>query len=230
MKSPIDPKAIRARVREAVSDIKLPKLGSEADIPVYMVHNSTDPEDYFFLFDFELFVDRSRAGIFVKPKLKIWAGRDDFDKIAFARSFRQTFAREFDRMRADVGKRKRSNAGWLTWDLGQSIATQILSNLVAYVVILLATGAAKALTALLPVPDWLRGKSEEAKVQDRVEALQARVDATLETVEVTLHRDLYLHAWRGAPGGRTAGMDYEAWPLPGHVQAHLEDQESGSWW
>ena len=36
---------------------EMPTLGSEAEIAVYVVHNSGEAENYFFLFDFEEFVD-----------------------------------------------------------------------------------------------------------------------------------------------------------------------------
>ena len=41
-------------LRDALSGLSLPTLGREAEIAVYMVHNTDDAEDYFFLFDFLL--------------------------------------------------------------------------------------------------------------------------------------------------------------------------------
>ena len=71
----------------SISLPELPRLGREAVIPVYVVHNSGDAEDYFFIFDFEEFVVRSREGVFVRPRLRVIAGRDDFDRADFAREF-----------------------------------------------------------------------------------------------------------------------------------------------
>ncbi len=229
MKLPFDPKGLADKALGALPEFKLPALGSEVEIPVYLIHNSPDPEDYFFLFDFETFVDRSKSGMFVRPKLRLWAGRDDFDRTIFARHFRQTFAEEFDRMRAELGQKK-SGRGWLTWDFGIDIAGQLVSNLTAYLVILIATGAGKAIASMVGLPDWMKSKSDEAKLEDKVDDLKARVDDALERIDVTLHRDLYLHAYKGQQGGATAGMDYDAWPLPAHVTAHLQDKTSGSWW
>lgn len=229
MKLPFDAKGLAGKAIAALPEFSLPALGSEVEIPVYLIHNSKDAEDYFFLFDFETFVDRSKSGMFVRPKLSLWAGRDDFDRVIFARHFRRSFADEFDRMRAELG-RKTAGRGWLSWDLGVDLAGQAVANLTAYFVILIATGAGKALSSMIAMPGWMKGKSAEAKLEDQVEDLKGRVDTALERIDVTLHRDLYLHAYRGAPGGATAGMDYDAWPLPGHVAAHLNDKTSGSWW
>jgi hypothetical protein len=99
---------------DRMPELSLPTLGREAEIAVYLVHNSEDAEDYFFLFDFEEFVDRSKGGIFVRPKLRVFAGRTDFSRARFARQFREVFASEFDRMRSDQAA-KGKTGGWLNW-------------------------------------------------------------------------------------------------------------------
>jgi hypothetical protein len=229
MKLPFDPKSLADKAKANLPEITLPTLGREVDIPVYVIHNSIDPEDYFFIFDFEVFVERSKEGMFVRPKLKVWAGRDDFDRVIFARHFRQTFADEFDQMRAKLAKKK-SQMGWLSWNVGADLVGLVVSNLTAYFVMLVAVGAGKALGNLIPLPSWMKGKSREAKLESQVDALKAQVEAALTRIDVTLHRELYLHSYRGTRGGPTTGMDYDAWPLPAHVVEHLTDKKSGSWW
>lgn len=233
MKMPIDPKAIGGAVWDALPempDIKMPTLGREVEIPVYIIHNSNDAEDYFFLFDFEVFVERSKEGMFVRPKLRVWAGRDDFDRVLFARQFRQSFADEFDRMRAALNAKGKSKMGWLSWDLGVDLAGAFISNIAAYLVILVAVGTGKAIGASLSLPGWMKGKSAAAKLEDQVDGMKGKVEAALKNIEVTMHRDLYAHAYRGHQGGPVSGMDFDAWPLPAYVLAHFEDKESGSWW
>ncbi len=229
MKMPIDPKALGDKVWNALPEIKLPTLGREVEIPVYVIHNSDDPEDYFFLFDFEVFVERSKEGMFVRPKLRVWAGRDDFDRVIFARAFRKTFADEFDNMRNQLARGK-SKMGWLSWDLGVDLAGAFITNLTAYFVILIATGAGKALSSMFSLPSWMKGKSAEAKLEEQVDGLKSQVEAALKSIEVSLHHELYQHAYRGRQGGRTTGMDFDEWPLPSYVTQHLGDQKSGSWW
>lgn len=229
MKIPIDPKALGDKVWNALPEFKLPRLGREVEIPVYVIHNSIDPEDYFFLFDFEVFVERSKEGMFVRPKLRVWAGRDDFDRVNFARAFRQAFAEEFDRMRAELAKGP-SKMGWLSWNLGVDLAGEFVANLTAYFIILIATGAGKALSSMISLPDWMKAKSKEAKLEDQVDGLKSQVEAALKAIEVTLHQDLYRHAYKGVQGGKVSGMDFDAWPLPAHVAQHLGDKKSGSWW
>ena len=68
-------RAIGDRISGAVSGLKPPILGRDVELPVYLIHNSPDVEDYFFIFDFEDFVEQSRQGWFVRPKLRLWAGR-----------------------------------------------------------------------------------------------------------------------------------------------------------
>lgn len=219
------------KVWSAVPGFSWPTLGKSVDIPVYVIHNSTDAEDYFFIFDFEEFVERSRDGVFVRPRLKVWAGRSDFSRTLFARQFREAFGREFDAARGALAAEKAGGKrSWLTWDFGFDVVTGMVASLIANVVLLLAVTTGRAVLKALPIPAWVKGKSDEGKLEDQIEATQARVDAALASIEVVLHRDLYEHAWKGAAPGPLTGIDYDAWPLPGHMLHHLGDGESGSWW
>lgn len=228
MKNPLD----IDRLRSALPSFEWPTLGKTVEIPVYVIHNTQDAEDYFFIFDFEEFVERSRDGIFVRPKLKVWAGRADFSRTLFARQFREAFAREFDAARnaLKAEQKKGRGFGWLGWDLGFDVVSSLVASFIANIVLLLATTTGRAVLSVLPIPNWARGKSKEGKLEDQISATQAKVDAALEAIEVSLHRTLYEHAWRGGQGGPLTGMDYDAWPLPEHVVRHLGDGESGSWW
>jgi hypothetical protein len=228
MKNPID----FDRLRSALPTFEWPTLGKTVEIPVYVIHNSRDAEDYFFIFDFEEFVERSREGIFVRPKLKVWAGRSDFSRTLFARQFREAFAREFDAARnaLKAEQQKGRGFGWLGWDLGFDVVSSLVASFIANIVLLLATTTGRAVLSVLPVPNWVRGKSKEGKLEDQITATQAKVDEALEALEIILHRTLYEHAWREGAGGPLSGMDYEAWPLPDHVVRHLGDGTSGSWW
>lgn len=208
----------------------MPTLGKTVDIPVYVIHNSPDPEDYFFIFDFEQFVERSRSGMFVRPRLKVWAGRDDFARRTFARQFRESFAREFDAARQAMATGKASGGGWFSWDLGKDLITGAVSSFVANIVLLVALSAGKMVWSALPLPGFLRGKSDSEKLESSIEETQAKVDQALVDMEVTLHRTLFDHAFKdGTPGSRRA-LDYDAWPLPTFVAEHLTDKQSTSWW
>ncbi|MEM9970767.1 MAG: hypothetical protein AAF762_06670 [Pseudomonadota bacterium] len=220
------------RVQAALPEVAWPKLGREVALPVYMVHNSRDAEDYFFIFDFEEFVERSREGMFVRPRLLVWAGRQDFSRAEFARQVRQAFHREFDAARAALAaeKGKRRGLGWFGWDMGFDVLSSLGAALISNIVLLLAVTTGRAVLKALPLPKWTQKKSDDAKLEDHIRDVQGRVDAALADLEVKLHRELYNHAWRGQPPGPLTGMDYDAWPLPGHVAAHLDDRTSGSWW
>lgn len=221
----IDPR----KLLDHLPDLTLPSLTKEAEIAVYMVHNSRDAEDYFFLFDFEEFAARSGSGIFVRPVLRVFAGRDDFSRSAFAQEFRAVFAREFDAMRAALAN-KQGKRGWLSWNFGLNSAVDILGGLVANLVLATALSLGKTVFGDIKRPAFLRGKTDEAKLQNEIEATKRKVETALERIDVTLHPELYDHAYRDGPLGKISGLDRDAWPLPAHVRAHLHDQESGSWW
>lgn len=221
----MDPKKLLGHLPE----LSLPTLTKETEIAVYLVHNSRDEEDYFFLFDFEEFADRSKHGVFVRPVLRLFAGREDFSRSAFAKEFRAVFAREFDAMRAALAEKK-GKRGWLTWNFGVNSAVDMLGGLVANLVLATALSLGKTVFGDIQRPAFLRGKTDEAKLLDEIETTKRKVETALERFEVTLHPKLYDHAYRGGPMGKNSGLDREAWPLPDHVRQHLNDGESGSWW
>ncbi len=214
-------------LRDRLPSLELPALSKVAEINVYLIHNSADAEDYVFLFDFEEFADRSKAGMFVRPAIRIFAGRDDFSRVTFARQFREVFATEFDRMRAELGAAK-GKRGWLNFNFGLS-AVDLIGNLVANVVLAIALSAGKAILGQIATPGFLKGKSAEAKLADEIEATKGQVEAALRQIDVTIQPELNAHA-RGLGGAMASGVDREAWPLPSYVRAHLKDGESGSWW
>lgn len=207
----------------------MPRLMREVEIAVYLVHNSRDPEDYFFLFDFEEFVARSESGIFVRPALRIFAGRDDFSRTLFARQFRDVFAAEFDRMRRELtsGKGKR---GWLDWTFVGSSAVDVIGGLVANLVLATALSIGRRAFSGIALPKLLSGKAPEAKLADRIEGTKSQVEVALARIDVTIHPELYDHAWRDGYKGRISDMDRDAWPLPAYVRAHLDRGKSTAWW
>ena len=225
-------KSITDRLLGQLPEFKLPTLSRDAEIPVYLIHNSIDPDDYFFIIDFEEFVERSTQGLFVRPKLKIWAGRDDFNRKEFASHFRKVFAAEFDRMRMELmqkesGKRK---LGWLNWADALTLDPVYLGKALAHFVLALGLSGSKAALSSIPLPKWMKGKSDALKTEEGIEETKTAVETALRNIEVVLHKELYEHAYRGERLGKVSGIDLNAWPLPGHVRDHLSDGKSGSWW
>ncbi len=219
-------RSLKDRLLSQLPELKLPTIGKTVDVPVYVIHNSGDAEDYFFIFDFEQFVERSRSGMFVRPRLLVWAGRSDFGRDKFARQFRESFANEFDAARAALtagGQDK--NSGWFSWTMG----FDLFAGFVANVVLLVALSAGKAVWSALPLPGFLRGKSDDAKLEDSIAETQDKVDQALAGMAVTLHRELYDHARKFGPVALRE-LDYDAWPLPAYVRDHLTDKTSTAWW
>lgn len=219
----------KKKIVDNLPELKVPDLTRKAEISVFLIHNSRDTEDYFFLFDFEEFVDRSNGGFFVRPVLRVFAGRDDFSRTRFAREFREVFAREFDRMRAELAAKK-GKRGWLTWSFGLNSAVDMIGGLVGNLVLAIALSVGRKVLGDISLPRLLTGKSDEAKLADEIDRTKGKVETALSEIEITIHPELYYHAYRDGHLGKISGMDRDAWPLPGYVSAHLQDNKSGSWW
>ena len=95
--------------------------------------------------------------------------------------------------------------------------------------LLVATSAGKAILSQLPLPAFLREKSDTEKLEASIAETQGKVDTALAGMEITLHRELYEHARQFGPVSQHE-MDYDAWPLPDYVRKHLTDRSSTSWW
>ena len=214
-----------------IRSLEMPTLGREVAIPVYLIHTGPDPEAYFFIFDFEEFVERSREGIFVRPKLKLWAGREDFSRAEFARQFRVSFGREFEAARLALVAEKKSS-GWFGWlkGTGSDLIGNSIAGFIANVVLLVALSAGRMVLSQILPATLSRVKSDATKLEQSIEETKDKVDAALRDFDVTLHADLYFHAFGERPHGAYEGMDFDAWPLPNFVQKHLGDTETTSWW
>lgn len=223
-------RGIKDRIWDQIPSLKLPTLGKTVDIPVYVIHNSGNPDDYFFIFDFEQFVERSRTGMFVQPRLKVSAGRSDFARGAFGRQFRESFAHEFEQARQANSSANKSGSGWLSWGVTAGSFPEAIGVFAAYVVLLVASSAGKVVWSALPIPRFLRGKSAAEKLEGEIAETQNQVDAALAAMEVTLHKDLHNHAIRDGAQVSIAGMTQDDWPLPAFVSEHLNDRKSTSWW
>lgn len=215
----------------ALPTLSIPALGSVIDIPVYVVHNASDPNDYFFIFDFEQFVEASRGGIFVRPRLLVWAGRDDFGRRQFAKRFRESFAAEFEAARGALAQGTNEKPkGWFGWALESNILDFNLAAFAANVVLLVGVSAGKMALNAIPIPSLLKGKSDHAKLEQSIEDTKSKVDTALEAMNVTLHSELADHAYKGNLPADLAGLKYDEWPLPHYVSEHLSDNQSTAWW
>ena len=233
------------RAREALPELPaMPNLSlmSEAEIPVYVVHQSGDKEDYVFFFDFEKFMRESQQGMFVRPVLKVWTGRSDFERINFARSMREAFTRQFAHMqdelltRIEEEKNAKKSWGWFDLGLGVDIGLALGGAFLQTILLALAVTRGKAALTeiLLHIPSLFRKSDtpEERldKLHTEIEAKKKVIDVALTEIKITLHRDLYTHAYPEGPAGAMTWIDVDSWPLPEHVQKHMNSTESGAWW
>lgn len=163
------------------------------------------------------------------PALRIFAGRDDFGDSAFARQFREVFVDEFDWKRDELASGK-SGRGWLDKNWAAVAAFGLFAGAVALVVLAVALSLGKSVLGGLKRPRLLTRGKAEARLAAEIDETRSRVEAALGRVDVTLHPELYDHAWRDGYKGPVSGLDRDAWPLPAYVRAHLDDGKSRAWW
>ncbi|MEM7470795.1 MAG: hypothetical protein AAF340_05530 [Pseudomonadota bacterium] len=221
--------SLLSRLRKSLPLPDIPQIGRSVDVPVYMIHSGADAEDYFFIIDFEQFVEHSRKGLFVRPKLNVSAGRDDFDRAAFAQRFRENFAREFDLARSALSQSDES-AGWFSWAGLKDLVSSGGASFVANVVLLAGLSAGKMIWSALSLPAIFEERSKKSQLEDAITATQSKVDEALAAMDVIVHRQLWEHAQKHGATLPKPELDINAWPLPEHVSNHLNDGKSSSWW
>lgn len=205
---------------ERLKSLQLPDFGKTVDVPVYLIHTGPEAETYFFIFDFEEFVEKGQSGLFVRPRLLVWSGRRDFSRPRFARQFRAAFAEQFDAARAALDAQGTVSKGWFGWLRAQFGSG--IKDFAANLLLALALNAGRGLLGHIGKAHLLSGKSDTAKLEEAIAGTQGKVDAALTEMEIRLHPDLYTHAWQGQAPGPMSGIDRNAWPLPGSVAQHLE--------
>jgi hypothetical protein len=210
------------RMKSILPNVGWPKIGRVVDVPVYLIHNSIDVEDYYFIFDFEEFVETSRSGSFVRPRIKVWAGRKDFSRSQFAQHFRKSFAREFEVARDALNAQNVKKRGWFGWLDGLDILSTNLTNFAANIVLLVALNAGKLALSALPFPKMLKSTGDKQKLEGEIEKTKGQVDAALEVMTISIHVDLFRHAFRDGGAKGRMDVDRDAWPLPDFVSRELK--------
>ncbi|MCK0120885.1 hypothetical protein MWU61_10055 [Loktanella sp. F6476L] len=208
-------------VKSMVPSLAWPQLGRVVDVPVYIIHNSPEVEDYYFIFDFEEFVESSRRGVFVRPRIQVWAGRKDFSRSQFARQFRTSFAQEFEAARGALKAQNAEGNGWFSWLDAFDVFSNNLTNFAANVVLLVALNAGKLALSSLPLPKLFKGVPDGQKLEDEIAKTKTQVDAALSAMTISLHIDLLNHAFRHGGVKGIMDVDRDAWPLPDFVKREL---------
>lgn len=216
---------------------ELPSLefSSDAEIAVYVVHHGSTAEEYEILFDFELFVAENQKGFLVRPKLQVWSGRSDFERHIFARRLRQEFMTQFEIVRREIAQPEKRSfwklPSFSVWDIGGTVF-MLGGSLVSTIALMLATSAGRAaideVSALLSdsvVGRTFQRKSSRVALEEKIREKQTIIDEGLSRMEIRIHRDLWVHAWRGQAPGSLVGVDFSAWPLPDFIKRYLERQK-----
>ncbi|MEM9141156.1 MAG: hypothetical protein AAGB15_15115, partial [Pseudomonadota bacterium] len=146
----------------------------------------------------------------------------------FARQLRLAFSTQFDAIRAlhqaeAEAKRTRwiglpSLSDLILW--GLTGAAGLAGSILLYLATTVAGDALKDVVNRLRKALGTSGNPEQA-LEELIETKKDVIDQALIRLDITLHRDLYLHAWRGQRPGPMTGMKRDAWPLPDFVQERM---------
>ncbi len=209
-------------------------LASDVEVPIYLIHHGRSAEDYEIFCDFERFMTETQNGVFARPVLRVWAGRQDFERHVFARRLREDFSSQFqaarDRLRA---KKEAAQSGWLpslpslgeVFFWGIAATGSLLGSIVLYIATATGRAALDEVSRILKsslIGRTLAGRTAEEQLEDLIAEKQTVIDAALARTEITLHRDLHAQAWRGQAPGPMTGMDRDAWPLPDFIRGRLD--------
>ncbi|HCQ64856.1 MAG TPA: hypothetical protein DIU07_06670 [Rhodobacteraceae bacterium] len=132
-------------------------------------------------------------------------------------------------MRSELasGKGKR---GWLDKNWAAVAAVDLFAGAVAVIVLAVALSLRRSVFDGAKRPRLGKMGRAEAKLAEEFEQTKSKVEAALSRIDVTIHPELYDHAWRDGRMGRISGMDRDAWPLPAYVRTHLGRGKSTAWW
>ncbi len=206
-------------------------LASDVEIPVYLIHHGPGAEDYEILCDFEAFMTANQQSFLARPVLRVWAGRADFERYLFARQLREAFSSQFEQLRA-LRRREQDRRSWslpsvgdvLLW--GLSLTGSVIGGLLLWIATETGRAALSRIAGIVRgsiVGKALRGRSAEQQLEDLIEEKKSAIDEGLARLEISLHRELYVRAWRDQRPGPMTGMDRDAWPLPDFVRERMVD-------
>ena len=81
------------------------KIFPECPVPAFMLPTGPYAEDYVFVFQIEEMLDNLQSGVFVRPKIEIWAARDSgYNLEHFIEELEQDFVRQFNEVQESLTK------------------------------------------------------------------------------------------------------------------------------
>ena len=177
-------------------------------VSVWLIHPDDRPDYYETIFDFAAFVEATRAGA---PRLVVWTGRSDLDRVGLRATLRRIVTAEADAARAQLAAgRVEARDDVQARGLGLVLTLAAQGTLLA----MRATPAGMAASALIAAAGLvLAGRSaggapeDAARLEAEIARVQAATDAALGRMALRLHPEL-----------AAAGGDPEAWPLPEAVR------------
>lgn len=237
-------------IRNTIYEKLLSSFTEQCIVPAYVIHQSGDSEDYLIHFQVEEITENLKNGIFIRPKIEIWSGRNDLNRTKLAKKLRLEFLQqleeekqkklqEHDAHRKEIAKRSETTKSNLlsrvSW-LGSAIAAALLvSNPIANAVILFiaVTSGKSTISELikmlrLSMSSWAKGKTNKEKEQElekEINSKQGTIDEALENMDIKLHPSLYkaAHDSFGVTATSAKGIVINAEPLPEYIEGLVSE-------
>ena len=176
-----------------------------------MLPTGPDAEDYVIVFDLDDVIENLLSGIFVRPKLEVWAGRTTgFDLNRLGQKLTNDFVRQFNDVREiqirvgeDAINDLQAGKNLASQELGQTATSSVLRTTagvglvsagfifwpllpLGLVFIALGIGSVSQLVGL--IPDYLSASGEKRRTQRRLDRDLKKLEAQFDSKNATFQR------------------------------------------
>ena len=183
----------------------------ECPVTAFMLPTGPDAEDYVMVFDLDDVIENLISGIFVRPKLEVWAGRTTgFDLDRLGQTLKNDFVRQFNDVREiqiRVGEAAindlEAGKNLASQELGQTATSSVLRTTagvglvsagfifwpllpLGLVFIALGIGSVSQLVGL--IPDYLSASAEKRRTQRRLDRDLKKLEAQFDSKNATFQR------------------------------------------
>ena len=183
----------------------------ECPVTAFMLPTGPDAENYVIVFDLDNVIENLLSGIFVRPKLEVWAGRTTgFDLDHLGQKLKNDFVRQFNDVREiqiKVGdaaiNELEAGKNLASQELGQTATSSVLRTTagvglvsagfifwpllpLGLVFIALGIGSVSQLVGL--IPDYLSASAEKRRTQRRLDRDLKKLEAQFDSKNATFQR------------------------------------------
>ena len=189
----------------------LDKLFPECPVTAFMLPTGPDAEDYIIAFDLDDMFDNLKSGIFVRPKLEVWAGRAaGFDLDKFGQRLKDHFVRQFNAFREsqiragevatidleadknqsarDIADKASGSVRWIRRGWRLTSIGFIVWPLLPLGLIFLAIGIGSMSHLVSLIPEYLSPSGENRKTQKELDQDLKKLEAQFDSKNAAFQR------------------------------------------